>query len=54
MLGAAAVASVLRRAEGAGDPFPEALSADLAAAGDEIRRIVAEAERRVGAGKVRG
>ena len=48
MLGAAAVASVLRRAEGAGDPFPEALSADLAAAGDEIRRIVAEAERRVG------
>ena len=54
MLGAAAVASVLRRAEGVGDPFPEALSADLAAAGDEIRRIVAEAERRVGAGKVRG
>lgn len=54
MLGAAAVASVLRRAEGAGDPFPEALSADLAAAGGEIRRIVAEAERRVGAGKVRG
>lgn len=54
MLGVAAVASVLRRAEGAGDPFPEALSADLAAAGDEIRRIVAEAERRVGAGKVRG
>lgn len=54
MLGAAAVASVLRRAEGAGDPFPEALSADLAAAGGEIRRIVAAAERRVGAGKVRG
>lgn len=54
MLGAAAVASVLRRAEGAGDPFPEALSADLAAAVAEIRKIVAEAEHRVGAGKVRG
>lgn len=54
MLGAASVASVLRRAEGAGDPLPESLSADLAAAVAEIRRIVAEAERRVGAGKVRG
>ena len=54
MLGAAAVATVLRRAEGADDPFPEALSADLAVAVTEIRKIVAEAERRVGAGKVRG
>lgn len=54
MLGAAAVATVLRRAEGADDPFPEALSADLAVAVTEIRKIVAEAERRVGTGKVRG